>query len=198
MNIGYHDLNAREHGQSCSIYEPADVPFGYERLPRSSDYLCSLSVEGMGVTLDYNLYLALPYGTRKCWSIWCVVENSCVEFIHQRTAACPIAYSHADVGDDPEDIGRFLLLVTLEVLNERATATLSTNHGKAYYHSISSGLLNEEQIFAALLTTHTAFGDGMHDPEVQRSQTQAIIDATFPEFQDRVSERLDASFASKG
>jgi hypothetical protein len=126
-----------------------------------------------------------------------VVENSCVEFIHQRTAACPIAYIRADAGDDPEDIGRFLLLAALEVLDEHASATLSANHDKAYYHSISSGLLNEEQIFAALLTTHTAFGDGMHDPGIGRDQPQAVIDATFPEFQARVRERLDVYFASK-
>ena len=127
MNIGYHDLSAREHGQSGSIYEPADVPFGYERLPRSSDYLCSLSVEGMGVTLEYSLYLARPYGTRKCWSIWCVVDICLARRIHT-TSARPHVQSHtasADAGDDPEDIGRFLLLAALEVLNERRDCELS-------------------------------------------------------------------------
>ena len=197
MNICYHDLSAREHGQSGSIYDPAEVPFDYQRLPRSNDYLCSLSVEGMGVTLEYSLYLARPYGTRKCWSIWCVIYASPVEFIDQRTAASPIAYISANADDDPEDIGRFLLLAALEVLNEDSTANLTTKHRKAYYHSISSGLLSNEQIYAALLTTHTTFGDGMHDPEVQRSQTQAIIDATFSEFQDRVAERLSDYFARK-
>jgi hypothetical protein len=165
---------------------PQKIPFKASRLPAKNICIGEYMWEYPGVTSYTDIRLAHPSRSRPYWSLW--TKTYCPmaeEFIHRVEAACLVRTLPAEKDDKIDTIIHYMLIQFLEVAEDY---TCDWAH-------IVDRKFDDAIFYAAVLSLEN------RPKEVQRfkyylsknrsARIKQIINTAFPEFRDRITERLN-------
>jgi|GEM_PF-3100394 hypothetical protein len=169
---------------------PQDIPFKVSRMPAKNVCIGEYMWEFPGVTSYTDIRLAHPGRKRPYWSLW--TKTYCPmaeEFIHRVESACLVRTLPAEKDDNIDTIIHYMLIQFLEVAEDYT----------CNWARICDRKFDDAIFYAAVLSLED------RPEEVQRfnyylsknrsAKMKKIIDTAFPEFRERVTERLDAILA---
>ena len=169
---------------------PQKIPFKAIRLPAKNICIGEYMWEYPGVTSYTDIRLAYPSRNRPYWSLW--TKTYCPmaeEFIHRVEAALLVRTLPAEKDDKIDTIIQYMLIQFLEVAEDYTCD----------WTGIRDRKFDDVIFYAAVLSLE----DGPKEvhplkyylSKNRSSKIKQIINTAFPEFRDRITERLDKIIA---
>ena len=169
---------------------PQDIPFKVSRMPAKNKCIGSYYWDFPPNGIDTDIRLAYPVKNRPYWSLWSKDFCSTVDYIDSEAAGELRSVLPAKPDDDENAIILYLLM---EFISD-------PNNYSCTYRDITCSSFDVSVLYAAELSLENASNDRALIEEYLESapekHRQKIIDATFPDFRERVTERLEAILAS--
>ena len=168
------------------------LPVKYKRIPNSKKALCYYEMGEPSFSTSCSVYLVPPYGKRYFWSIWQSFYNPIAPFTARRMAAIPMGWVRAEPDDDPNEIGKFLLIGSFAADAMEQPGKPSKNM-PTDINEIGSGILTRHDTIACILSIYKGFETTFKetDPKIKKNEVQKIIDASFKVYKPLVKVRLN-------
>ena len=181
--LSYTELKMR-------IEAPQKTPFKASRLPAKNICIGEYMWEFPPNTIDTDIRLAYPVKNRPYWSLWTKDFCGSVDFVDGASAAELRSVLPAEPEDEENDIILYLIMAFID----------DPNNYFCTYKDITCSSFDISILYAAALSMDHDSGDypriGKYLKPSKKQNRKKIIDAAFPEFRDRVSERLDQILAN--
>ena len=169
---------------------PQKLPFKASRLPAKNICIGEYMWEFPPNTIDTDIRLAYPVKNRPYWSLWTKDFCGSVDFVDSESAAELRSVLPAEPNDKE---GAIILYLLMEFVDD-------PNNYFCTYNDITCNGFDLCILYAAALSSENTLSDyaqieGYLESNKKKNREQ-ITDAAFPEFRDRVSERLDQILAN--
>ena len=176
--LSYTELKMR-------IETPQKIPFKASRLPAKNICIGEYMWEYPGVTSYTDIRFAYPSRIRPYWSLW--TKTYCPmaeEFIHSVAPAQLLMHLPYDTNDCIDVITHYFMI---DFLNNQDTECNG-------FETIGGITYNSSILYAAALSTEEPPQDTSRIKKYlsdNPSSKDHIVSKAFPEFRDRITERLD-------
>ena len=169
---------------------PQKIPFKAIRLPAKNICIGEYMWEFPPNTIDTDIRLAYPVKNRPYWSLWTKDFCGSVDFVDSESAAELRSVLPAEPDDEKNAI---ILYLIMEFIND-------PNNHFCYYKDITCISFDISILYAAALSMDHDSDDYQlvrkHLKPSKKQYRKKIIDASFPEFRDKIAERLDQILAN--
>ena len=161
------------------------IPFKAARLPAKNTCIGEYTWEFPPNTIDTDIRLAYPIKNRPYWSLWTKDFCGSVDFVDRESSGELKSVLPAEPDDEENDI---ILYLIMEFIDD-------PNNNFCTYKDISCCKFDISILYAAALSMDHDSGDypliEKYLKPSKKKYRKKIIDAAFPEFRDKVTERLD-------